>query len=1213
MRSTARSGVLIAALVVAGQPWAQAASDYATACQQADTRISAYEQALQSGDKAAITRTGLELQADPLAVRRLNLNGSESTRVAHNELTAGIKNQTEALAAQQIADRYHTTPDKVTFYSAQNPQEPGKPTKVGQDWDVTARVNGRDVPPEVSESVIHNSYYEAAGGKNTFGDRTASQVAVQQGVEVTSYQHPVAYGGGAAEGPVILDGPKDQRLRDPTQMSEVTKYKSDLAGQQAEALEAQGRNVEAQGWRVEEARQGVKQYDAQVQPRVEAMGGQVPNQVQEGVKVLRDVEQGNISPEEGRTRLGGMGETPQSIVDKSAGLIEASQTLKNPSERGPAASDVFVDNVKDRANMTRAEQGRAPIGEEGLAKPESRGAAGVVQEDGSVKVPKPLTEGQSSFQEPGVGDRIKGAAGEVDGRLAGAVASELPANASVARQTLNAAGEQVVKGVGAVGAAVAVVETAKESYQGGRAFGEGLQALAAGNSDKATQKFGEAADKGKTVGVIMGLTAAAEAMPTTAALLAAGVGGYQGGRVVLENTKAGQAVDRATLNAMDGGTRAAEALPDAVRNALGIQTRDQRELSQRQETYLRALASGQIQLNDGVTVKDLMDQVKYGQPGTKEYQDRMNELFSRNQNPPDKKPGDIADQLNSLAAQITDSRLSKAEREKAQLEYLQILEQIKKPKDEDKDKGAKPGEGGESETNAPATEVGGGSTNAPGDGASGEGTNETGEVSGGSTNGTEPEVAGGETNGSPEVTQGEEPGEEGGGGTEVTSGEEGNAPEEGESGEITETTPESQATEAGQTVFGGAEESNPPAEPEEPAGEEVAAGPDQQSESPQTSESSGSGESLESSEAGYGEGGAGDDEGVNPNTDGGIQQFAQNNEENLPGTDEITLLGTASQVGQASTAGDGEILTANNTRNNAGADAQTTINQSASETAGGDAQNSWGNAIGNGLQQGLEQGLSQAGTAVGEAVADGVANEVYPPHHPPTSDSSGGSSSGQVSDGSGGGSSGSGGSGGGGGPPAVSLGGGSGGDGGSGGGGAAPPVPGNAGGGGSEETPPDTSGGGGGGGGGGSSGGGSVVVTASGSAGGGAGGGSTGASGSGSGGYAAGPQDQTIDGSGSLAGRTVTGVKVTLNYNAYDIPDSFQILYGGSSIASTGPTSGGGTLTGNGSGSTPSVVIRVISSQDQSTAWEWSASVEFLVASGGGGGGGGSGGTVPTK
>ncbi len=134
--------------------------------------------------------------------------------------------------------------------------------------------------------------------------------------------------------------------------------------------------------------------------------------------------------------------------------------------------------------------------------------------------------------------------------------------------------------------------------------------------------------------------------------------------------------------------------------------------------------------------------------------------------------------------------------------------------------------------------------------------------------------------------------------------------------------------------------------------------------------------------------------------------------------------------------------------------------------------------------------------------------------------------------------------------------------------------------------PPSTGGQGGGG-----DGGDTVTVTDTGTAG---AGGSSGASGSGSGGFADTAQDQVIDGSSQIGNRKVTGVKVTLNYEAYSIPDQFQIRYEDKPIGDTGNISGNGTLVRSASGSSPIVVIRVLTPQG-GTSWNWSATVEYSV------------------
>jgi hypothetical protein len=95
-----------------------------------------------------------------------------------------------------------------------------------------------------------------------------------------------------------------------------------------------------------------------------------------------------------------------------------------------------------------------------------------------------------------------------------------------------------------------------------------------------------------------------------------------------------------------------------------------------------------------------------------------------------------------------------------------------------------------------------------------------------------------------------------------------------------------------------------------------------------------------------------------------------------------------------------------------------------------------------------------------------------------------------------------------------------------------------------------------------------------------------------SGGQSPQPKDFVI--TGLMAGKTVIGVKVTLNYESYGIPDGFEIIYGGNVIGGTGGlVSGNGTIIRTASGSDSTVTIRVTSPRG-GTAWNFSVKVEFL-------------------
>jgi len=102
------------------------------------------------------------------------------------------------------------------------------------------------------------------------------------------------------------------------------------------------------------------------------------------------------------------------------------------------------------------------------------------------------------------------------------------------------------------------------------------------------------------------------------------------------------------------------------------------------------------------------------------------------------------------------------------------------------------------------------------------------------------------------------------------------------------------------------------------------------------------------------------------------------------------------------------------------------------------------------------------------------------------------------------------------------------------------------------------------------------------------------ASGTASGGFSTLPQDQVIDGTSVVGFQTVTGIRCTLDFEAYSIPDQFQIIYEGAVLADSGDTSGGGQIQGTAGGTSPMVTIRVITASG-GTAWDWSALLEISV------------------
>ncbi|MFO7536347.1 MAG: hypothetical protein R6X19_11835 [Kiritimatiellia bacterium] len=295
-------------------------------------------------------------------------------------------------------------------------------------------------------------------------------------------------------------------------------------------------------------------------------------------------------------------------------------------------------------------------------------------------------------------------------------------------------------------------------------------------------------------------------------------------------------------------------------------------------------------------------------------------------------------------------------------------------------------------------------------------------------------------------------------------------------------------------------------------------------------------------------------------------------------------------VNDATTSGDEADQAAKNTLNQGGAAAKDLKDKTAADTAAEDAKDGWDDAIGNGVADGVKQGADALGAAIGQGAADNAWKKKKKKGTSKTGDTTGDGA--EVDD------------------PADTP---------------APPDGGGDGGvktaGGSKKNEGAKNKNGGNGGNKGAKDGGrktgdkkgtttqaagnKITVTTTGDA-----------TDSSSGGYAAGPQDKVISVGSQLAGKKVTGCRVRVTYDARSIPDTFQVVYDGGVIASSGSVSYGGSLTAKGKGSTPRVTIRVISSSDQGTVWSWSATVTFFVMDekvpvppgGGGKGNGGSGG-----
>jgi hypothetical protein len=641
------------------------AATWQQAEQLADAKIKNFEDAVKYG-KGNKTQLALELQSDPLAVQRMNKNSSPEVKQAHVDATDGVKNNIREQVKTEIAKKYNLlkpdgTPDTSrVVVEDMTSRKPGDAPKVGQDWDHTVKVKTADgrmieVPTKAAAPIVEQATYNVTKSKpgsplaNSRGVPVApDKLAEHLGVTTTDHLHPEAFDNSPKTGQQLAKGEVPQQFNDPAQVSKAMQHKSDVA--RNKALDAQKGNnptVQMEPWEMEQARQGAKMNDfikggkdaqgnyrpgyidqknAQLAAQGSDVRAQIPEHVQKGMDILQKVKDGNLSPGEARKQLAGMGETPDSIIQKNAGLVEALDTLKpgggsKGSMVAGGGSDPFVQNVRDRIelNQMKKPEGAPRIDLNNPTRPMGQEAANVTIADGSMSKGGPtkslLDGGKSSFvppEEPGAMSRgldaVSKGASSVRGTIQGweqnvqgadaklmqqlGATTEAPVGSSGARQWLNSSdgkfsGQNVMD---KVGKGIIILEAGHQGLNYADA-GTDVYDVRKGQwknitDAEANKKFDQMDGAAKN-------------------LIAMGAGGMiiaatPGGAVIASGVAVGQA-------GYEGGKLAGAKLEE--HNAVKM---SEQQIKNVQDMYNRKLDNGDISLAPGVTREQLMASIGQG-------------------------------------------------------------------------------------------------------------------------------------------------------------------------------------------------------------------------------------------------------------------------------------------------------------------------------------------------------------------------------------------------------------------------------------------------------------------------------------------------------------------------------------------------------------------------------------------------------------------------
>jgi len=303
----------------------QRVNDYLQAVENAKAKVENFKQAIKSKDPIKIKKATLKIQEDPAAIKELNKE-SNLVKKKFVDITESIQSKTIENIKQKVAKKYGVRPEDVNVKKFTNPSSK---VKAGHDWDVTVTVKGDDIPYQKVQDIVHDSYFEASGGKKAYPNKTAKEFAEAHHVEVTSKGHAEAYEGGKE----YIDNTKTHKVNDPERLSKTIEHKSDLDYKKAKEYAGAKEYAKSEVYKHEHARQYTKQYESHIKPRIKEMGGRIPDNIRKGTNILKKIGKYDkalkrtYTPADADVDLAKMGETAESIIKKGSALVESGQKL----------------------------------------------------------------------------------------------------------------------------------------------------------------------------------------------------------------------------------------------------------------------------------------------------------------------------------------------------------------------------------------------------------------------------------------------------------------------------------------------------------------------------------------------------------------------------------------------------------------------------------------------------------------------------------------------------------------------------------------------------------------------------------------------------------------------------------------------------------------------------------------------------------------------
>jgi len=314
------------------------------ACAKSSALVDHFGQLLDKGEPAKLRETALLIQGDRQALAEFNLSASPKARTEFLHHVQAALSSIDGMVKTELAAKYGCQPERVELLGSRLRE--GGMARVSGDRELTARIDGRDVPGATLQSAYDQVLLRLAGGSGRAG-LEPRDLALRLGQKCTGQPELGLAAGGlqSAGGAAGSSGAALAEALARFAGQERAEQAHGAGGGDWVRLAKSGARVkppEFESLLAEGFRQTVHTWDNQVSRRFEALrelgvqteGGEpatvaLPKAVQAAVEELRRCDREGVAPALVEKRVGELGTSAQEVAGQVEDLREGFRQVRS--------------------------------------------------------------------------------------------------------------------------------------------------------------------------------------------------------------------------------------------------------------------------------------------------------------------------------------------------------------------------------------------------------------------------------------------------------------------------------------------------------------------------------------------------------------------------------------------------------------------------------------------------------------------------------------------------------------------------------------------------------------------------------------------------------------------------------------------------------------------------------------------------------------------